>query len=96
MIIDFVQIQKQKFQVVVNKIMVNPEQYIYFDSVSDFYKAEWLKELPHGSTWAVSGLDDGADEFYIQIQYKDMLFNIESFLDKIVLKFENKIIQLKK
>ncbi|RZG74228.1 hypothetical protein EXU29_05035 [Acinetobacter wuhouensis] len=96
MMINFIQIQKQKFEVLVNKIMAQPKQYVDFDSVSNFYQATWLNEFPQGTTWAVSGLDDGADEFYIQIQYKDMSFNIESFLDKIVLKFENEIIQLKK
>lgn len=36
MIIDFVQIQKQKFEELVERIMAQPEQYLDFDSVSDF------------------------------------------------------------
>jgi hypothetical protein len=38
--------KQQKFDQVVAKIMADPDQYLGFDSVSDFYKAEWLDEFP--------------------------------------------------
>ena len=50
MLIDFIALQKQKFQLLAEKIIAQPEQYLNFDSVSDFYKAEWLNEFPNGTT----------------------------------------------
>lgn len=96
MIIDFVQIQNQKFEQIVKKIMAQPEQYLDIDSVSDFYKAQWLDEFPQGTLWAVSGLDDGAEEFYIQIKYRELTFNIEIQSTSIDLKFKTKNIRVYK
>ncbi|CAG67924.1 conserved hypothetical protein [Acinetobacter baylyi ADP1] len=59
------------------KIQQHPERYLDFDSVSDLYKADWLNEFPQGTEWSVSGLDDGADEFYILIQFKQKKLIIE-------------------
>ncbi|MCT9979931.1 hypothetical protein M2R48_16470 [Acinetobacter sp. I-MWF] len=96
MIIDFVQIQKQKFEELVEKIMAQPEQYLDFDSVSDFYKAPWLDHFPQGTRWSTSGLDDGAEEFCIQIKYRELVFNIEIQSTFIRLKFNSKSISIYK
>lgn len=40
MIIDFQQTQLQKFMALAMKIEAQPELYVQFDSVSDFYKAD--------------------------------------------------------
>lgn len=96
MIIDFVQIQKQKFEELVEKIMAQPEQYLDFDSVSDFYKAPWLDHFPQGTRWSTSGLDDGAEEFCIQIKYRELVFNIEIQSTFIRLKFNRKSISIYK
>ena len=76
MIIDFIQIQKNKFESLVDTIMADPELYVNFDLVSDFYKVEWLNLLPQGTTWAVSGLDDGAEQFYAVIEYEQHILSI--------------------
>ena len=94
MIIDFVQIQKQKFEELVEKIMAQPEQYLDFDSISDFYKAQWLDQFPQGTMWSTSGLDDGAEEFCIQIKYRELVFNIEIQSTFIRLKFNSKSITI--
>lgn len=52
------------------KIQDQPNHYLNFDSVSDFYKAPWLAEFPQGTTWLATGLDNGADEFYAKIGYQ--------------------------
>lgn len=96
MIIDFIQIQKQKFEELVEKIMAQPEQYLDCDSVSDFYKAQWLDQFPQGTIWSTSGLDDGADEFCIQIKYRELIFNIEIQSTSIGLKFNSKNIRVYK
>jgi hypothetical protein len=77
MLIDFIQIQKQKFEALALDIIAEPERYLDFDSVSDFYKVQWLNDFPQGTTWIVSGLDNGAEEFCIQIEYKDHFLFIE-------------------
>lgn len=61
--------KQQKFDQLAAKIMADPESYLAFDSVSDFYKAEWLNEFPQGTIWSATGLDDGAEQFYAVIEY---------------------------
>ena len=61
--------KQQKFDQLAAKIMADPESYLAFDSVSDFYKAEWLDEFPQGTAWSATGLDDGAEQFYAVIEY---------------------------
>lgn len=39
MLIDFIQTQEQQFFRVAEKIITEPERYLQFDSISDFYKA---------------------------------------------------------
>lgn len=87
MMIDFIEIQKQKFDLVVQKIMAEPQKYVDFDSVSDFYKSTWLDDFPKGTVWTVSGLDDGAEEFDIYIEFRNhyLLISIHSFQEKIKL-----------
>lgn len=63
MLIDFRQVQLDKFLQLATQIVENPADYLQFDSVSDFYKATWLDDFPIGTTWYASGLDDGAEIF---------------------------------
>lgn len=74
--IDFIAAQLAKFDAVAEKIQTHPELYLQFDSVSDFYKAEWLEEFPKGTTWMCSGLDDGAEHFDAVIMYRNRRFKI--------------------
>lgn len=77
MLIDLIAMQKQKFQQLADKIKAQPECYLNFDSLADFYHAAWLNYFPKGTTWTVTGLDDGADEFDIRIEYRDIYLIIE-------------------
>lgn len=65
--IDFKQTQLAQFDAVIARLRQNPEQYLDFSSVADFYQATWLKELPSCVEWAVTGLDDGAEYFDIRL-----------------------------
>lgn len=67
MIIDFIAIQKKQFEQIMAKVSADPRQYLQFDSIADVYAAAWLKDLPPMCQWYVSGLDDGADKFYLSI-----------------------------
>ena len=75
-ILDFNHHQLAKFDALAAKIQTDPERYLNFDSVSDFYKATWLDEFPRGTTWSCTGLDDGADEFDARIQYRHRVLKI--------------------
>mgnify|MGYP003608998680 FL=1 len=77
MLIDLIAVQLQKFDALATKIADSPEEYLQFESVSDFYKATWLNDFPKGTTWAVSGLDNGADEFCIRIVYRNHYLMID-------------------
>ena len=76
MIIDFIELQIQKFDQLALKIVENPDLYLCFEHVSDFYKAEWLDQFPQGTKWSCTGLDNGAEEFYISIRYRDRYLSI--------------------
>ena len=76
MLIDFVQHQLQKFDELACQIQAEPEKYITFDSVSDFYKAAWLQDFPQGTTWTATGLDDGAEQFDAIIEYRGHFLRI--------------------
>lgn len=78
MIIDFRQQQLQRFDDLAHTIIENSEQYLQFDSVSDFYKAEWLLQFPSGTDWACTGLDDGAEQFYAVIRYQNRVLSINA------------------
>lgn len=70
MILNLVIYKQQQFDAVAQKIMAEPAKYIDFNSVSDFYKAAWLKDFPQGTQVSATGLDDGAQEFYAVVQFK--------------------------
>ncbi|MCG8285945.1 hypothetical protein MID07_15120 [Acinetobacter seifertii] len=70
MILNLVIYKQQQFDAVAQKIMAEPTKYIDFNSVSDFYKAAWLKDFPQGTQVSATGLDDGAQEFYAVVQFK--------------------------
>ena len=74
--IDFIAAQLAKFDALAEKIQTHPEYYLAFDSVSDFYKAEWLEEFPKGTTWMCTGLDDGAEDFDAVILFRNRTLNI--------------------
>lgn len=76
MIINFHQAQLQKFMALASKMVAQPEQYVQFESVSDFYKADWWAEFPGATECYVSGLDDGADEFQAVIYYGQVQLQI--------------------
>jgi len=76
MLIDFIQHQLKQFDEMASRIQAAPDHYIQFDSVSDFYKAEWLNDFPQGTTWAATGLDDGAEQFYAIIEYRSHFLSI--------------------
>lgn len=78
MIIDFHEAQIQKFVELADLIQQDPEHYVQFEHVSDFYKTDWLNDFPLGTTWYISGLDDGAESFYASIQYANYHLNIQS------------------
>lgn len=76
MLINFMQHQLTQFDELASRIQAAPDNYINFDSVSDFYKAEWLNDFPKGTTWTVTGLDDGAEQFYAIIEYGNHFLSI--------------------
>ena len=75
-ILDFNRHQLAKFDALATKIQTEPERYLDFESVSDVYKAKWLDDFPHGTTCSCTGLDDGADEFDVRIQYRNRVLKI--------------------
>ena len=69
--------KQQQFDQIAAKIMAKPKEYCEFNSVSDFYNAAWLKKFPQGSQISVTGLDDGAEEFYAVIQFKQQYLKFD-------------------
>ena len=78
MILNLVIYKQQQFDAVAQKIMAEPTKYIDFNSVSDFYKAAWLKDFPQGTRVSATGLDDGAEEFYAVVQFKQQYLKFDS------------------
>ncbi|OTG65555.1 hypothetical protein [Acinetobacter silvestris] len=76
MLIDFIEYQQQQFDEMASRILAEPEKYLQFDSVSDFYKAQWLDDFPQGTVWIATGLDDGAEQFDAIIRYKNHYLEI--------------------
>ena len=70
-IIDFKAMQKDKFKTLALRIQQQPEHYLDFNSVADFYQAAWLQDFPQGTQYYATGLDDGAEEFYAKLTYAD-------------------------
>ena len=83
--------KQQQFDQMAEKIMVKPKEYCEFNSVSDFYNAAWLKDFPRGSQISATGLDDGAEEFYAVIQFKQqyLKFDIKENDSTIIFKDMN-------
>jgi len=69
--------KQQQFDQIAEKIMAEPEKYCEFNSVSDFYNAEWLKDFPQGTQVSATGLDDGAEEFYAVVQFKQQYLKFD-------------------
>ena len=67
----------QQFDEAAEKIMTEPQKYCEFNSVSDFYKAAWLKDFPQGTQVSATGLDDGAEEFYAVVQFKQQYLKFD-------------------
>ena len=68
-LIDFKQAQLKQFDLLALDILAYPERYLPFDSIADFYQAQWLDDFPKGTTWCSTGLDDGAEHFYAKIKF---------------------------
>ncbi|WP_151760855.1 hypothetical protein [Acinetobacter seifertii] len=77
MILNLVIYKQQQFDAVAQKIMAEPAKYIDFNSVSDFYKAAWLKDFPQGTQVSATGLDDGAEDFYAVVQFKQQYLKFD-------------------
>ncbi|MDA3556300.1 hypothetical protein MKL42_02045 [Acinetobacter sp. AOR15_HL] len=77
MILNLVIYKLQQFDVMAQKIIAEPAKYIDFNSVSDFYNAEWLKDFPQGTQVSATGLDDGAEEFYAVVQFKQQYLKFD-------------------
>ncbi|MFY5897937.1 hypothetical protein [Acinetobacter pittii] len=83
--------KQQQFDQIAAKIMAEPAKYIDFNSVADFYNAAWLKDFPQGTQVSATGLDDGAEEFYAVIQFKQqyLRFDIKENNSTIIFKDMN-------
>ena len=76
-LVSFTQFKQQQFIVLAEKIIQQPEQYLHFDSVADVYQARWLDDFPKGTTWQVTGLDNGAETFCLLICYQNCQLSID-------------------
>lgn len=75
MMINFKQTQLDQFDALIRRIVSAPNDYLNFDSVSDFYQAPWLNDLPKSAVWEVSGLDNGAEVFDVRLScYERVVF----------------------
>lgn len=66
-----------KFDEIAQKIYAYPEIYCAFDHVAEVYQQKWLDNFPKGTLLSVSGLDDGAEEFYVRLAYHKQYLEIE-------------------
>ncbi|MBO8210191.1 hypothetical protein [Acinetobacter nosocomialis] len=89
MILNLVIYKQQQFDAMAQKIMAEPEKYIDFNSVSDFYKAAWLKDFPQGTQVSATGLDDGAEEFYAVVQFKQQYLKFDIKESHSILSFQD-------
>ncbi|EOW6919681.1 hypothetical protein ACWY11_001243 [Acinetobacter baumannii] len=81
--------KQQQFDQIAAKIMGEPEKYIDFNSVSDFYNAAWLKDFPQGTQASATGLDDGAEEFYAVVQFKQQYLKFDIKENHSTLSFQD-------
>ncbi len=70
MIIDFQLEQQLRFDRQARVTTAAKGDFFQFEQIADVYNAEWLNAFPQGTQCSISGLDDGADEYGIQISYK--------------------------
>ncbi|NUF13384.1 hypothetical protein, partial [Acinetobacter oleivorans] len=77
MILNLIIYKQQQFDRIAAKIMAEPKYYCEFSSVSDFYNAAWLKDFPQGTQVSATGLDDGAEEFYAVVQFKQQYLKFD-------------------
>ena len=89
MILNLVLYKQQQFDAMAQKIMAEPTKYIDFNSVSDFYKAAWLKDFPQGTQVSATGLDDGAEEFYAVVQFKQQYLKFDIKESHSILSFKD-------
>ncbi|MBR7718034.1 hypothetical protein [Acinetobacter nosocomialis] len=89
MILNLVIYKQQQFDAMAQKIMAEPAKYIDFNSVSDFYKAAWLKDFPQGTQVSATGLDDGAEEFYAVVQFKQQYLKFDIKESHSILSFQD-------
>ena len=89
MILNLVIYKQQQFDAMAQKIMAEPAKYIDFNSVSDFYNAVWLKDFPQGTQFSATGLDDGAEEFYAVVQFKQQYLKFDIKESHSTLSFQN-------
>lgn len=81
--------KQQQFDQIAAKIMAEPKQYCEFSSVSDFYNVAWLKDFPQDSQISATGLDDGAEEFYAVVQFKQQYLKFDIKENHSTLSFQN-------
>lgn len=86
MMIDFKQVQLNQFDAVIARLFATPKHDLNFDSVSDFYQATWLNDLPKSAVWNVSGLDDGAEAFDVRLSCFERVVFIH-IADEIVIQY---------
>ncbi|MBD0445599.1 hypothetical protein RFH95_13965 [Acinetobacter nosocomialis] len=89
MILNLVIYKQQQFDAMAQKIMAEPAKYIDFNSVSDFYKVAWLKDFPQGTQVSATGLDDGAEEFYAVVQFKQQCLKFDIKESYSILSFQD-------
>ena len=85
-LIDFKQAQLKHVDLLALDILAYPERYLQFDSIADFYQAQWLDDFPKGTTWCSTGLDDGAEHFYAVIEYGTQYLYIRR-LDEVMVEY---------
>lgn len=86
MVIDF---KVQRFLKLIEDIQKYPYSYLNFDSVADFYQADWVQNLPENAIYYCTGLDDGAEDFHIVIEYEQHYLSI-SIHEKITVNYRDK------
>ena len=77
MLIDFKLEQQKQFDVMAEKIYQAPEQFLNFAQLSDAYSSPWLQAFPKTTQLMVSGLDDGAEDYCMKLQFLAQYLQID-------------------
>ncbi|MBI1450921.1 MULTISPECIES: hypothetical protein [Acinetobacter] len=77
MLIDFKLEQQKQFDMMAERIYQAPEQYLSFAQLSDAYSSPWLKVFPKTTQVMVSGLDDGAEQYCMKLQFLAQYLQID-------------------